>query len=67
MTANLAPPRPHTRASLAAQLRDLGVRPGGAVLVLGPVGDGTGRLMRQRAAVDFAVEWLARPARTEES
>ncbi|MEU4369154.1 aminoglycoside N(3)-acetyltransferase [Micromonospora chersina] len=34
---------------------------------LGPVGDGTGRLMRQRAAVDFAVEWLARPGRTEEA
>ncbi|MEU8052743.1 aminoglycoside N(3)-acetyltransferase [Micromonospora haikouensis] len=31
----------------------------GAVRV-GPVGDGTGRLMRQRAAVDFAVDWLAR-------
>ncbi|PWU50945.1 hypothetical protein DLJ46_05905 [Micromonospora globispora] len=34
---------------------------------LGPVGDGTGRLMRQRAAVDFAVDWLARNRRTEES
>ncbi|MET7970262.1 AAC(3) family N-acetyltransferase [Micromonospora sp. NPDC005305] len=34
---------------------------------LGPVGDGTGRLMRQRAAVDFAVEWLARPRGTEEA
>ncbi|MET8911894.1 AAC(3) family N-acetyltransferase [Micromonospora sp. NPDC004551] len=34
---------------------------------LGPVGDGTGRLMRQRAAVDFAVEWLARHRRTEEA
>ncbi|MFG3602320.1 aminoglycoside N(3)-acetyltransferase [Micromonospora chersina] len=34
---------------------------------LGPVGDGTGRLMRQRAAVDFAVEWLARHRRTEDT
>ncbi|MCW3840072.1 AAC(3) family N-acetyltransferase [Micromonospora yasonensis] len=34
---------------------------------LGPVGDGTGRLMRQRVAVDFAVDWLARNRRTEES
>jgi len=34
---------------------------------LGPVGAGTGRLMRQRAAVDFAVDWLARDRRTEES
>ena len=34
---------------------------------LGPVGAGTGRLMRQRAAVDFAVEWLARNRRTEEA
>ncbi|MEU1684712.1 AAC(3) family N-acetyltransferase [Micromonospora sp. NPDC005707] len=34
---------------------------------LGPVGDGTGRLMRQRVAVDFAVEWLARPRGTEEA
>jgi aminoglycoside 3-N-acetyltransferase len=34
---------------------------------LGPVGDGTGRLMRQRAAVDFAVEWLAGPRGTEEA
>ena len=33
---------------------------------LGPVGDGTGRLMRQRAAVDFAVDWLACNRRTEE-
>ncbi|SCG78210.1 aminoglycoside N(3)-acetyltransferase [Micromonospora humi] len=32
---------------------------------LGPVGDGTGRLMRQRAAVDFAVRWLARNRGTE--
>jgi aminoglycoside N3'-acetyltransferase/alpha-beta hydrolase superfamily lysophospholipase len=38
----------------------------GAVRV-GPVGDGTGRLMRQRAAVDFAVDWLARNRRTEEA
>ncbi|WP_405099693.1 aminoglycoside N(3)-acetyltransferase [Micromonospora sp. NBC_01412] len=37
----------------------------GAVRI-GPVGDGTGRLMRQRAAVDFAVDWLARNRRTEE-
>lgn len=29
----------------------------GAVRI-GPVGDGEGRLMRQRAAVDFAVRWL---------
>ncbi|MEV0156797.1 AAC(3) family N-acetyltransferase [Micromonospora sp. NPDC050686] len=34
---------------------------------LGPVGDGTGRLVRQRAAVDFAVGWLARHRRTEEA
>lgn len=34
---------------------------------LGPVGDGTGRLFRQRAAVDFAVDWLARNRRTEEA
>lgn len=26
----------------------------------GPVGSGTGRLLRQRAAVDYAVEWLER-------
>ncbi|MFC0002746.1 aminoglycoside N(3)-acetyltransferase [Micromonospora siamensis] len=32
---------------------------------LGPVGDGTGRLVRQRAAVDFAVDWLGRERRTE--
>jgi aminoglycoside 3-N-acetyltransferase len=38
----------------------------GAVRVAA-VGDGTGRLMRQRAAVDFAVEWLARNRRTEEA
>ncbi|SCL38504.1 Aminoglycoside 3-N-acetyltransferase [Micromonospora rhizosphaerae] len=38
----------------------------GAVRI-GPVGDGTGRLMRQRAAVDFAVDWLARNRRTEET
>ncbi|MFG1953817.1 aminoglycoside N(3)-acetyltransferase [Micromonospora sp. NPDC048830] len=37
----------------------------GAVRI-GPVGDGTGRLMRQRAAVDFAVGWLARNRRTED-
>ncbi|MEU1838445.1 aminoglycoside N(3)-acetyltransferase [Micromonospora chersina] len=34
---------------------------------LGPVGDGTARLMRQRAAVDFAVEWLARHRGTEDT
>ncbi|MFE9692933.1 aminoglycoside N(3)-acetyltransferase [Micromonospora sp. NPDC005806] len=34
---------------------------------LGPVGAGTGRLMRQRAAVDFAVDWLARNRRTEQA
>jgi aminoglycoside N3'-acetyltransferase len=32
-----------------------------------PVGAGTGRLMRQRAAVDFAAEWMARNRRTEEA
>ncbi|MFC4017793.1 aminoglycoside N(3)-acetyltransferase [Micromonospora sp. GCM10011542] len=31
-----------------------------------PVGGGTGRLMRQRAAVDFAVHWMARNRRTED-
>ncbi|MFF5171663.1 aminoglycoside N(3)-acetyltransferase [Micromonospora sp. NPDC000089] len=31
----------------------------------GPVGSGVGRLMRQRAAVDFAVDWLGRNRRTE--
>ncbi|RAO42435.1 Aminoglycoside N(3)-acetyltransferase [Micromonospora noduli] len=31
-----------------------------------PVGTGTGRLMRQRAAVDFAVRWLARNRTTED-
>ncbi|WP_410811352.1 aminoglycoside N(3)-acetyltransferase [Micromonospora sp. 067-2] len=38
----------------------------GAVRV-GPVGAGTGRLMRQRAAVDFAVQWLARSRTTEDT
>ncbi|MCI4062139.1 AAC(3) family N-acetyltransferase [Micromonospora sp. R77] len=38
----------------------------GAVRV-GPVGAGEGRLVRQRAAVGFAVEWLARNRRTEEA
>ncbi|RZU77561.1 aminoglycoside 3-N-acetyltransferase [Micromonospora kangleipakensis] len=38
-----------------------------AAVRVGAVGDGTGRLMRQRAAVDFAVEWLARNRRTEEA
>lgn len=38
----------------------------GAVRV-GPVGAGTGRLMRQRAAVDFAVQWLARNRTTEDA
>jgi aminoglycoside 3-N-acetyltransferase len=33
----------------------------------GPVGAGTGRLMRQRAAVDFAVHWLARNRTTEDA
>ncbi|RGC65603.1 SPBc2 prophage-derived aminoglycoside N(3')-acetyltransferase-like protein YokD [Micromonospora sp. MW-13] len=37
------------------------------VVRIGPVGDGTGRSMRQRAAVDFAVDWLARNRRTEEA
>ncbi|SBT45900.1 aminoglycoside N(3)-acetyltransferase [Micromonospora auratinigra] len=37
------------------------------VVRLGPVGDGTGRLVRQRAAVDFAVPWLARNRRTEDA
>ena len=36
----------------------------GAVRI-GLVGEGTGRLMRQRTAVDFAVDWLARNRRTE--
>ncbi|OKI45772.1 AAC(3) family N-acetyltransferase [Micromonospora sp. CB01531] len=132
MIAGAAAARPHTRATLAAQFRAVGVRPGGTVLVhvslrpvgflcggpeavalalrdvlgaavltgdggrawvwwddirldddrfarlgtaleatgavrLGPVGDGTGRLMRQRVAVDFAVDWLARNRGTEES
>ncbi|TDC59610.1 AAC(3) family N-acetyltransferase [Micromonospora sp. KC207] len=39
-----------------------GLEATGAVRV-GPVGEGTGRLMRQRAAVDFAVGWLARNRR----
>ncbi|MEU8390551.1 AAC(3) family N-acetyltransferase [Micromonospora sp. NPDC048842] len=38
---------------------------GGAVRTA-PVGAGTGRLMRQRAAVDFAVRWLARNRTTED-
>nr|WP_236646938.1 AAC(3) family N-acetyltransferase [Micromonospora acroterricola] len=33
----------------------------------GPVGTGTGRLMRQRAAVDFAVQWLTRNRTTEDA
>ncbi|MGQ5263927.1 aminoglycoside N(3)-acetyltransferase [Micromonospora sp. ZYX-F-536] len=33
----------------------------------GPVGVATGRLMRQRAAVDFAVQWLARNRTTEDA
>ncbi|MEK8109691.1 AAC(3) family N-acetyltransferase [Micromonospora sp. M12] len=33
----------------------------------GPVGVGTGRLMRQRAAVDFAVHWLARHRTMEDA
>ncbi|MET8309427.1 AAC(3) family N-acetyltransferase [Micromonospora sp. NPDC005173] len=38
----------------------------GAVRI-GPVGTGTGRLMRQRAAVDFAVHWLARNRTMEDA
>ncbi|MGC4821864.1 aminoglycoside N(3)-acetyltransferase [Micromonospora sp. DT63] len=33
----------------------------------GPVGAGTGRLVRQRAAVDFAVQWMARNRTTEDA
>ncbi|MFC5925734.1 aminoglycoside N(3)-acetyltransferase [Micromonospora vulcania] len=33
----------------------------------GPVGTGTGRLMRQRAAVDFAVRWIARNRKREDA
>lgn len=32
----------------------------------GPVGAGTGRLVRQRTAVDFAVQWMARNRTTED-
>ncbi|WP_238433840.1 AAC(3) family N-acetyltransferase [Micromonospora tarensis] len=66
---------PGARRSIAAQPHLLGVRPDalgvdlaatGAVRT-GPVGVGTGRLMRQRAAIDFAVSWLARNRRTEDA
>ncbi|MFG1918739.1 hypothetical protein [Micromonospora sp. NPDC048898] len=33
----------------------------------GPVGTGTGSLMRQRAAVDFGVRWLDRNRTTEDA
>jgi aminoglycoside N3'-acetyltransferase len=37
-----------------------------AVVRVGPVGAGSARLVRQRAAVDFAVRWFARNRRTED-
>ncbi|HTT35201.1 MAG TPA: AAC(3) family N-acetyltransferase [Thermoplasmata archaeon] len=43
--------------------RELELLPG--AVRTGPVGAGVGRLMRQRAAVDFAIDWLPKHRRTE--
>ncbi|MFF5178070.1 aminoglycoside N(3)-acetyltransferase [Micromonospora sp. NPDC000316] len=39
----------------------------GGTVRIGPVGAGTARLVRQRAAVDFAVRWMARNRTTEDT